>query len=180
MKTYLQDETCQLRGVASSSNCSEPVNILIDSGATEQFLSTEIARKLQVPIEKDTTPYWVQMANGAYAVSEGKATITLRISKYIVDIQTRILDIPGYDLVLGLDWLRLANPEIDWQQMIIRVKDETGYTHSLSPTDTTATRRIRFDTPTVPLLRLRPALRAIAKVTTKLFLGCLRVGLRNE
>ena len=47
LKTYLQDAAaCQLRGIASTTQTSVPVRVLVDSGATEQYLSTDIVRKL--------------------------------------------------------------------------------------------------------------------------------------
>lgn len=175
LKTQLSGTAaCQLRGYAISSQRMLPIHILIDSGATEQYLSTEMARNLQVEIEKDRKPYWVQVANGTYVESVGKASLTIQINQYRVELVARVLELPGYDFILGFEWLRTANPQIDWQQLRIQVRDEEGQPHELFPTELSPGQSIRTDTWATELLSLRSTLKAIGKSTTQLFLGCLK------
>jgi gag-polyprotein putative aspartyl protease/Zinc knuckle len=89
--------------------------ILIDSGATENFVDESFVKENQVPIQP-TPKLNVQMANGhghniTNIINSQQLTIqtyhTNNLSAYVMPLQR-------YDLILGKPWLNETNPIIDW------------------------------------------------------------------
>ena len=125
-----------LGGLALFQGKEIPARILIDSGSTQQYVSTAFISKYSLPVERDDgSPHWVQVANGTYMESTGSVDLTLAMDRYQTRIHAKVLDMPEYDVILGLDWLQTANPVIDWQDMSIQVREESGTIHELSPQD---------------------------------------------
>jgi hypothetical protein len=135
-----------LQGKVTVNGRILPARVLIDSGASQQYVSLTFANSHQLPTttsnEKD---HWVQVANGSFLQVGACSTISLRIGSYLTDVSASILDIEGFDIILGLDWLRTTNPIIDWKEMTIRVHDPAGTEHTLRPDG--ATRQLASDSP---------------------------------
>ncbi|KAJ4758713.1 polyprotein [Rhynchospora pubera] len=90
--------------------------ILIDTGSTHSFINPSLVdtNKWQVVT---TTPLHVRIANGAamatYTKCEG---LIFTIQEQELSGTVRLLNIQGYDLILGMDWLSLHGPmTIDWE-----------------------------------------------------------------
>ena len=129
---------CVLQGLVMHRGKEYPARVLIDSGSSYQYISAEFTRNVSMDVEtRRNSPHWVQVANGTYMEAPAQACFTLVMSRYRTRVEARVLDMPEYDVILGLDWLRTANPIIDWQEMSIQVRDSGGELCELFPRDTT-------------------------------------------
>ena len=125
---------CLLQGLVLDREVQHPVRVLIDSGSTYQYMSSAFARKTSLEVVSGgDQPHWVQVANGTYMDASNQVKCTLVLGRYRTRIDARILDIPEFDIILGFDWLRTANPIINWQDLSIQVRDDSGELHELFP-----------------------------------------------
>ena len=91
------------------------VVILIDSGATHNFISSELVRKMAIPIET-TKAYGVLLGTGFV---QG-AGICKQVTVCLQDIEILEDFLPFYlsssDIILGIQWLEtLGNIQINWK-----------------------------------------------------------------
>lgn len=90
---------------------------LIDSGATRSFVSQRWAK--QNLEDTKGVPRRVEAIDGHEIQSYGSREIALRLADSAGN-RTKVLmtcesvDMSKYDMVLGMDWLRTVNPDIDW------------------------------------------------------------------
>ena len=104
---------------------NEPVQVLIDSGATRDFVSTKTAKLIAGKLYEKEHPYPLTMADGSPVQHEGGW-----ITKYLREVRLKIsdhdevinLDVVQvkYDVVLGTPWLRRHNPQIDWVKKTLK------------------------------------------------------------
>jgi hypothetical protein len=88
----------------------KPLQALIDSGSTHSFISVGTATRLQLDIRPwpDLT---VKVANGDRVATAGvcrMAHIFIDAEEFVIDLFVIPLD--GYDVVLGVHWLRTLGP----------------------------------------------------------------------
>ncbi|KAJ5758763.1 hypothetical protein N7520_005919 [Penicillium odoratum] len=101
-----------------SRKSSRTALALIDCGAQKSFISQKWAKEnLQ---EDPSVPRTVEAIDGHRIQSYGSRRITLELadSEGNKKKHTGIfeaVDMQGFDLILGYDWLQLVNPEIDWR-----------------------------------------------------------------
>lgn len=102
-----------------------PVRVLIDSGATENFVSTQLTKKCHINLLR--TSKVVTFADGKRKVNVGVAhNVPLTVGQYDDKLSCFVLPIAGYDIVLGMPWLHARNPKIDWARRIIEFTDKYG------------------------------------------------------
>ncbi|KAJ3689593.1 hypothetical protein LUZ61_018757 [Rhynchospora tenuis] len=96
---------------------------LLDSGSTHSFVHPDVIHCQSLTISK-SNPMAVMVANGNKMVTdlECKAfKFSLQGHEFTKDM--RVLDVTGYDLILGLDWLTELGPMwIDWGKGCIAFK----------------------------------------------------------
>ena len=85
-----------------------PARVLIDSGATQCFVSQEAASKAGVRVDNSRGSIEVEVANGEVIRSAGMAKARLCLQGYCGTISAEVLPnfIPGIDVILGDSWLR--------------------------------------------------------------------------
>ncbi|KAJ4807897.1 polyprotein [Rhynchospora pubera] len=102
---------------------SIPICALIDSGSTHSFVNSTVLQGQQFPITK-STPMTVVVANGHKMVTETSCNalkFSIQGNEFKKDM--RILDVKGYDLILGFDWLTELGPMlIDWKKGVLKFK----------------------------------------------------------
>ena len=109
-----------------------PVWVLIDSSAEKQYMASHIAAKLPQPAHKGENSH-VHLSNGAMMTIHERAQLWLHLSTYWVAVEAQVIDLPDFDLILGIDWLWKANPVIDWRNLQIWVWDNQKKGHTLIP-----------------------------------------------
>lgn len=109
------------------------VTALLDTGATRNFVSTRLARKLKTFLRQKENPYPLRMAdNTPVDYNGGWVTEELDGVKLSVDKRTERLTLDvvktEHDVVLGMPWLVAANPWIDWTtRQLHAVGDDDQY-----------------------------------------------------
>ena len=115
--------------------------VLIDSGASRQFISKAFAAKLKGPRVLKTDPDTVRLANGHAIKSEHVQRLAFSLADYSDHDTFHEVDLEGFDLILGRPWLSRVNPAINWKTGTLRIKQKKD-TITLSRMDDEATRRI--------------------------------------
>ncbi|XP_042045728.1 uncharacterized protein LOC121792000 [Salvia splendens] len=81
------------------------VSILIDTGASHDFLHPRVAEKLQLPLSP-ITPFRVYVGSGEYLLCthvSKKTTVLMQGTSFVLDLH--VLAAYGSDLILGMEWL---------------------------------------------------------------------------
>ncbi len=95
---------------------------LIDSGAEGNFLDSDLADRLRLPVIALSQPIAVHALNGLSLPSITHSTGPLRLvtsGNHTETIQFLLTDTPVTPVVLGHPWLVLHNPHFNWSQSYI-------------------------------------------------------------
>ena len=89
-----------------------PVQILLDSGSSDNFLQPRIANCLKLSVEP--IPHFnVLVGNGSAMVVEGLIKrLEVTIQNHVIELPVYLLPISGADLVLGASWLATLGAHI--------------------------------------------------------------------
>ncbi|KAJ4780034.1 polyprotein [Rhynchospora pubera] len=118
-----------------------PICILIDTGSTHSFINPSLVDTTKWQVIH-TNPLHVRIANGAAMATCTKCDeLTFTLQNHELTGAVRLLNIQGYDLILGMDWLSLHGPmTIDWnsgqvqlyegeQKLTFKVQTEVAEVH---------------------------------------------------
>ncbi|KAJ4750853.1 polyprotein [Rhynchospora pubera] len=102
-----------------------PVCALLDSGSTHSFVHPDVITSLHILVSH-TNPMVVMVANDNKMVTDTKCDhLKFSIQGHEFHKEVRLLDVQGYDMILGLDWLMSLDPMmIDWSKGIIEFNKE--------------------------------------------------------
>ncbi len=94
----------------------QQVRVLIDSGASDNFMSRSLAIKLGLRLEVDPD-LQLELPNGEIGMIEVlPRTVELRMGQqYKQSTEWKVVRLARYDLILGMPWLKEYNPIIDWR-----------------------------------------------------------------
>ena len=115
--------------------------VLIDSGATNQFISTAFAAKLSGHRVDKSVPDPIRLANGHILTSNRVRRLAFSMSDYKDQLSFHEVDLEGFDMILGQPWLTRINPTINWKTGTLRIRHK-GITTTLSKMEDEVTRRI--------------------------------------
>ncbi|KAJ3687882.1 hypothetical protein LUZ61_017046 [Rhynchospora tenuis] len=92
-----------------------PVCALLDSGSTHSFVNPNVFQEVECNLIQ-TAPMVVTVANGARMVTDLQCeALQFSIQGHTFEKDVRVLDVTGYDMILGLDWLTSLGPmQVDW------------------------------------------------------------------
>lgn len=118
----------------------KPVSILLDSGASANFVSSAIVQQNQLPVaERPSEP--VRYPDGTeHQCTAVLPSARLRIDGYAENLHFIVTDLgpePLFDIILGAPWLAARNPDIDWPTSTV-VFTHGGQQHVLQPQTTAA------------------------------------------
>ncbi|KAL0545306.1 hypothetical protein IC582_015184 [Cucumis melo] len=101
------------------------VIILIDCGATHNFISEKLVESLQLPV-KETAHYGVIL--GSETAVQGKGiceNVEIQLTKWKVKEEFLPLELGGVDVVLGMQWLHsLGITVVDWKNLTLTLSSE--------------------------------------------------------
>lgn len=105
--TKWQPQTMKVRGLVRGV----AILILVDSGATHNFISRKLVAAMGWPTE-DTTPM---------LVSQGQcAGLQIEVGSVSVEVNALLFDLEGIDVVLGISWLAtVGEMRIDWKKQVM-------------------------------------------------------------
>ena len=97
------------------------VQILLDSGSSDNFLQPRIANCLKLPIEPASN-FQVLVGNGNSLVAEGLVKqLEVMVQGHSLKLPVYLLPIAGVDLVLGATWLATLGPHVsDYSQLTLK------------------------------------------------------------
>jgi transposase InsO family protein len=106
---------------------------MVDSGAQENYISPRVTNRHRLPWKNKEEPYEVINAEGEQfeynngIVDREADHLTTKIHGKKFDITYDLVDLGRHDVVLGLPWLRNANPLINWYTGRIEWRDTLMY-----------------------------------------------------
>ena len=92
------------------------VLILVDSGSTHSFINQSTVQRHAI-VSVAATPFRVQVANGGLLSCDKVVPHAVwNIQGYGFSQDLRVLPLPTFDLILGMDWLEFYSPmKVHWQ-----------------------------------------------------------------
>ncbi|KAM0721485.1 hypothetical protein Q7P37_002409 [Cladosporium fusiforme] len=97
-----------------------------DTNESRIFMTLGFARRSKILLRKKAEPFSLSAFDGKpVAYNQGMITqetepVPLRIGRYREKLQFNITDSLGFDVVLGLPWLKGSNPTINWGKSTIQ------------------------------------------------------------
>ena len=94
-----------------------PVKFLIDSGATNCFVSTTLVEEKGLDLNKRQEKVKMNLADGTTRVSKmyvKQACVSFEEHMEFLDFI--VINIPNYETILGKSWLDRWNPAINWKE----------------------------------------------------------------
>jgi predicted aspartyl protease len=91
---------------------SAPASVLFDAGATNSFITSKCAAKLNIPMSTMPRPMLVSSTRGNMKALYKCNNVNLQILGKDFQADPIVLDSIGIDVVLGMGWLGKFNGEI--------------------------------------------------------------------
>ena len=101
--------------------------VLFDSGASHSFIAASVVIELGLEVEALEEPLYVSYPLGIRAmigmICRG---CELEISRTLVIMDLRIMDMSEFDVILGMDWLTAYRVVIDYERTRVTVGTQDG------------------------------------------------------
>ncbi|KZV57865.1 hypothetical protein F511_03434 [Dorcoceras hygrometricum] len=112
-----QPQTLKMRGQIKD----EEVVVMIDSGASHNFVSRQMVERLGMKID-ETVRFGVCLGDGTKVRCQGICHgLEIQLGTYTVAISGHLFELGGVDVILGVDWLRTVGEVLlDWNRMRMR------------------------------------------------------------
>jgi transposase InsO family protein len=102
------------------------VSCLIDSGATDCFISHRIVKELDITPCPLAQPIELKLADGKVNfITAVLPRVTLQIAQQQLTVTLYVTDIAD-DVILGMPFLTEYNPAVDWQSRTVTLTDSKG------------------------------------------------------
>ena len=97
------------------------VELLVDCGATSDFMSMQTAKRARLPFYKLTNPGHVLTSAGVQVEVRYYTRAYVRVGELVFRHPFKVLEILP-DVVLGLPWLRSYNPTVNWNELYANIQ----------------------------------------------------------
>lgn len=100
-----------------------PILLLVDSGATHNFISQKLVRAMGWQVD-DTTSLHIKLGDGFKARTQGECKgVIVELDKIQIEINALLFDLDGIDIVLGMAWLHtIGEMWVDWPRQLMRFR----------------------------------------------------------
>ena len=112
---------------------SQKTSAMVDSGATHNFISNNMLDIIKsalhdcVKWQHASEPLRVSLADNSVVLSTKIAVLSVQIGEHVrQDIEFNVIPRLNHPLILGLQWLCIANPTIDWSTLNITLDGHTA------------------------------------------------------
>jgi hypothetical protein len=106
------------------------VRVLLDSGASANFVSDTLLRELSLPTTPISSSVSVRVADGRTSIVQSSVTTDLSVGTLQFGVTCLPTELYHYDVVLGKPWLTLFNPVVNWRLNAVSLV-HLGRTHVL-------------------------------------------------
>ncbi|MCO5586541.1 hypothetical protein L7F22_040482 [Adiantum nelumboides] len=101
---------------------NHPLNVLVDSGCSTNFVSTMLVSKLRLPTQQSVEAFQVELADGSYLQCNKKVQqLEFQIQDYKDQLGFSVMPLSHYDMILGQSWLYQYDPIISFRDHSIRL-----------------------------------------------------------
>ena len=91
--------------------------ILFDSGASHSFITASVVRELGLEVETLEEPLYMSSPLGIrVSIDMICRGCELEISGILLKVDLRVMDMPEFDVILGMDWLMAYRVVIDCER----------------------------------------------------------------
>lgn len=103
---------------------TEPARTLIDSGSSRNFLNSTFAKTHHIPLTELSCPRSVIAIDGKEVKDKirHKASLTVTVDGKTFKQRFYVMPLGDVDAILGMTWLREADPDISWTDLSISYK----------------------------------------------------------
>ena len=97
-----------------------PVLVLVDSGATHNFISQKLVSKMDWPME-ETSQMRIRLGDGFQTMTRGVCRgVELKIGGFGIQADMHLFELGGIDVVLGIEWLNtLGDMVMNWKKQLM-------------------------------------------------------------
>ncbi|MCO5552502.1 hypothetical protein L7F22_006014 [Adiantum nelumboides] len=114
----LSNQVLSLLGFVSK----HPLNVLVDSGYSTNFVSTTLANKLRLPTQQSVEAFQVELADGPYLQCNKKVQqLKFQIQNYQDQLNFSVMSLSHHDMIFGQSWLYQYDPIISFRDHSIRL-----------------------------------------------------------
>ena len=106
---------------------AEPTTLMIDSGASSEFIDTDFARRCGLTLRPSNRT--IRLADGTIVQASGEAVVAFTLesaskngSPIPFSTTFTVTPLEGYDAILGLTWLAEHDPVIGWKERSITIR----------------------------------------------------------
>jgi hypothetical protein len=114
-----------------------PVNAMIDSGASSSFIHYKFVQDKKIktiPLPSPIPLYNIDNSGNTAGEITHMTIIETTIGENRRKLPFLVTDIGSESVILGIDWLRLENPTINWAKADVYVKAESKINSATTPT----------------------------------------------
>ena len=113
----------QVSSMIHGSEHSVPVQVLVDSGADDNFIDRNFVKTNNIPIYELSSPKRVHAVDGKLIELVTHKTEPLNLvlsSNHHEHLELYVISSPLNSVILGIPWLKRHNPHVDWSTATIR------------------------------------------------------------
>ena len=115
--------------VALNDKVFSQYSALLGSGATHNFITLELATRLQIPLFETPNPATILTIDGKPMQSSKVKFRTEKVCISVANIDTgkhhfEVVDSLPFDIILGMPWFSSTNPYIDWKHRIMVIQGQ--------------------------------------------------------
>ena len=101
--------------------------VLFDSGASHSFIAASVVIELGLEVETLEEPMYVSSPQGTRArVGMICRGCELEISRILLTVDLRVMDMSEFDVILGMDWLMAYRVVIDCERRRVTAYTQDG------------------------------------------------------
>jgi hypothetical protein len=139
--------------------------VMVDSGSTGDFISEEFVQGNKLASRCYERPKTVWLADGKELTIRSYVESRVKLGDLTENVELAVIPLAGYDMILGIPWLKRHSPIIDWNTSSVSV-NINGVMSELPP-------HIDRSTPVVELVSRLQVVRDVQK-GEEMFLAIIR------
>ncbi|XP_073121883.1 uncharacterized protein [Henckelia pumila] len=108
--------------VMQAEEADPDTSLITDSGATHSFISQSFIDRVGIIPEVSRTGYDITVPSSEVLFTTSMLSgLELELQRHIVRADLVVFPMPGFDLILGMDWLTVNGALIDFRKRIVSV-----------------------------------------------------------